>query len=65
MSKAMRLRRAQTESADVNSWKCKTCDRMIEGDDPCDVYCRYCASYWRDVDEGLWADPIDDEGARR
>jgi len=52
---AKELREAAIENEEVRSWKCASCDTMIEEEGK--RYCRTCADYWRDVDAGMFDDP--------
>lgn len=51
--RAALLRAAETEAAEVRSWTCATCDTMVETEGD---HCRACASYWSDVDDGMYDD---------
>ncbi|TCU34090.1 hypothetical protein EV129_11373 [Rhizobium azibense] len=57
MRQAIKIRRQDAESvaAEERSWKCESCDKMIEehGDGP---HCRHCAMYWEDVRKGVFGD---------
>lgn len=44
------------DAVDAETWKCQSCDKMIE-DDHTKPYCRYCGEYWKDVQNGLWERP--------
>lgn len=46
---------ARAENAEVKSWKCETCDLMIENFQQ--QYCRACSQYWTDVQMGVFDDP--------
>ena len=53
---------AETMAAEERSWKCESCDRMIE-ENSGGSHCRYCAMYWEDVAAGVFDDrsPMTDE----
>lgn len=53
MSKARDLAEAKAENAEVKSWTCKSCDKMVEQEG---VYCAGCQAYWHDVSGGLFDD---------
>lgn len=60
-TKAMRRRAARLEAADASTWKCETCETIIESG----KHCRPCGSYWEDVRNGLWDREEDWEPVRR
>lgn len=45
--RALAIRQAEAEAAEVRSWTCETCDTMVEDEGP---FCRSCAAYWRDLE---------------
>lgn len=45
---------ALEELDEVRSWKCESCDTLIETENS--RYCRACAAYWEDVRNGLFED---------
>lgn len=49
----LNLQAAATEAAEVKAWTCKTCDVMVEAEGD---YCRACAQYWQDVENGIFDD---------
>jgi len=51
VSKIKDLGKSHVENAEVKSWTCASCDKMVETEW---VYCRSCAMYWADVDAGLF-----------
>ena len=54
MSRHLLMRHAQAEAEEVRGWTCQTCSTMTDNEGP---YCRYCASYWEDVRNGLFDEP--------
>jgi hypothetical protein len=50
----VRLPDAASEHAEATTWKCASCDRMVEGDEG--TYCMICDQYWRDVANGVFDD---------
>jgi len=46
----MRVQDAEAKAAEERSWKCASCDTMIE-DDRTKPYCRACHEYWTDWQE--------------
>ena len=48
------LHEARAEHREAISWKCASCNKMIEDQEDEAIYCRSCAVYWRDVDNGLF-----------
>lgn len=47
------------EYIQISSLSCSSCSAPIE-DDETQPYCRNCHSYWQDVVNGLWDDPVYD-----
>lgn len=54
MSKACDILKAEIETAEINRWKCKTCDRPTSGENS--DYCAACCQYWIDVQNGMFDD---------
>ncbi len=54
-TKAQRRREARLQADDAATWKCETCDTIIESG----RHCWPCGAYWRDVDNGLFADDFE------
>lgn len=52
MPKSSRRFEARLQADDASTWKCHTCETIIESGD----YCWPCSSYWEDVRNGLWDD---------
>lgn len=52
LTKAARRREAKLQADDAATWKCETCETIIESG----KYCWPCGSYWSDVDNGMFAD---------
>jgi hypothetical protein len=60
MSKTRDIIDAETEAAETNRWKCKTCDAPTSGENS--DYCTACSQYWIDVENGVFDDdPYGDE----
>lgn len=55
MSRIRDLRKARAEDAEVRTWDCSTCERMVEETEP-GPYCSYCRMYWEDVRKGVFDD---------
>lgn len=53
MSRISDLGEARVEMDEARSWVCASCDKMIEENEE-GSYCRSCASYWKDVQNGLF-----------
>jgi hypothetical protein len=52
--RSIRLHEAEAEHAETTSWRCLSCDRMVEEERGEAAYCRYCEDYWNDVANGLF-----------
>lgn len=46
-------RLARQEGEDAARWLCASCPTMIEPEQP-GPFCRNCASYWEDVENGIF-----------
>lgn len=54
------LKRARQLIAEVQDWQCESCTKMLEEHEK--RYCWQCGEYWKDVDNGLFDEPISDVG---
>lgn len=51
--RAARRREAKLQADDASTWKCETCETIV---DQGARYCWPCGSYWEDCRNGLWDD---------
>jgi hypothetical protein len=53
MTRAARQKEARLQAADCRTWKCQTCEIIVQDGER---YCWPCESYWEDCRNGLWSD---------
>lgn len=51
---AIKRHEAESILEEEASWVCRTCPTMLGDADQ--QYCRHCAAYWQDVQNGLFGD---------